>query len=229
MTVILSTEAPFARGGNRLCFVHPDFPDRVIKVRRPDFSLSALRQKKGFPKNLKPLSAFDDNIEEFRVMQDLHKRIGNSLYEHAARCYGFEITDMGKGLVSDLIRDENGKISYSLKQYLWEKGHTDSFDSAIRTFCCFWEEMAIPSRDLLLHNIVAQCNSAGEVKRLVVIDGLGNPTLIPHFLLPLSIRRVRAKRKTKDLSERLNRYLEEIKSGKVPGPMGRLLHDGTSE
>ncbi|MEZ5511711.1 MAG: YrbL family protein [Gammaproteobacteria bacterium] len=55
MTVILSTEAPFARGGNRLCFVHPDFPDRVIKVQRPDFPLESADSARGFPKPAPPV------------------------------------------------------------------------------------------------------------------------------------------------------------------------------
>ncbi|MEZ5507981.1 MAG: YrbL family protein [Gammaproteobacteria bacterium] len=101
-TVILSTEAPFARGGNRLCFVHPDFPDRVIKVRRPDFSLEDRRRKKGFPKNLRPCTSFDDNAEEkpgdgtILIAASVKHCIAMS-----AAVSGFEDSDMGKGLVSD--------------------------------------------------------------------------------------------------------------------------------
>ncbi|MEE4252626.1 MAG: hypothetical protein V2I50_01140, partial [Desulfuromusa sp.] len=58
----LQTIEPFARGGNRLCFVHPEDSRLCIKVRRPDFTLEDRRRKKGFPKNLRPLSSFDDNL-----------------------------------------------------------------------------------------------------------------------------------------------------------------------
>jgi PhoP regulatory network protein YrbL len=225
--LLLSRLAPFAQGGNRLCFVHPDDPLRCVKVRRPDFPLAALRKKKKFPKNLKPLSSFDDNLEEHRVMRMLDKHVGPALYQHLSHCYGFEETDLGRGLASELIRDASGRISYSLKQYLWEFGPTDSFEKALGEFCAFWTRHAIPSRDLLLHNIVAQRDANGEVSRLVVIDGLGSPGFWPYRWLPGSARRARAARKTVDLRARMRRYLDEIHSGKIPGKLGRLLHDGT--
>lgn len=227
MTTILSSQKPFAKGGNRLCFVHPKDPSRCVKVRRPDFPLEALRRKKGFPKNLKPLSSFDDNLEEHRVMLDLSRRFGENLYRHVSRCFGFEESDLGKGLVSELIRDESGNISHSLKQYLWECGRTETFDRAVATFCAFWEQQAIPSRDLLLHNIVAQRSKDGEIQRLVVIDGLGSPGLIPDRYLPRFMRQARSRRKLLDFQQRTERYLLEIKNGKIPGQLGRLLHDGT--
>lgn len=229
MTLKLSNRAPFARGGNRLCFVHPERPDRCIKVRRPDFTLRDLRRKKGFPKNLRPLSSFDDNLEEHHVMAMLDRRVGPDLYQHLSYCYGFEETDLGRGLTSDLIRDASGRISFSLKQYLWEFGATGSFEKALSELCAFWTQHAIPSRDLLLHNIVAQRDENDEVRRLVVIDGLGSPGFWPYQWLPASKRRGRAMRKTIDLAARVRRYLDEIKSGKIPGQLGRLLHDGTGE
>ena len=59
MTLVLTDHNPFAQGGNRLCFVHPEDSLRCIKVRRPDFTLEDRRREKGFPKNLKPLSSFE--------------------------------------------------------------------------------------------------------------------------------------------------------------------------
>src|SRR5690606_29292096 len=107
MTLQLASMQPFARGGHRLCFVHPDNPALCVKVRRPDFSLADRRRKKGFPKNLRPLSSFDDNAEEFRVMTDLERAFGEPLYKHVSRCHGFAATDMGPGLVSELIRNDS--------------------------------------------------------------------------------------------------------------------------
>ena len=89
MTLQLSALEPFARGGNRLCFVHPQHPDRCIKVRRPDRPLTKLRAQKRFPKNLRPLSSFDDNLEEFRVMKRLHDHYGDEIFTLVSRCFGF--------------------------------------------------------------------------------------------------------------------------------------------
>ena len=93
----LADKEAFARGGNRLCYIHPEHADRCIKVRRPDRSLAWRRAKKRFPKNLRPLSAFDDNLDEYRVMTQLQSHYPPRLFDHVSRCYGMVETDMGPG------------------------------------------------------------------------------------------------------------------------------------
>lgn len=227
MSLRLSELEPFAQGGNRLCFVHPHDQNRCIKVRRPDFTLEDLRNRKGFPKNLKPLSSFDDNAEEYRVMKQLYNRFGDALYEHVSACFGFEDTDMGKGLVSELIRDESQNISHTLKQYIWDHGYDDKCKQAVNQFCRYWESLGIPSRDLLLHNIVVQVNASNDIVRLVVIDGLGSSSLLPGWLLPNSFFKKKAKRKTENLRLRIEVLLQDReKGGAFPGYYGLLMHDG---
>ena len=229
MTLRISHLKPFAQGGNRLCFIHPDDPQKCIKVRRPDFTLVDLRRKKGFPKNLRPLSSFDDNLEEYQVMTRLHQRYGQSLYQHVSQCYGFIETDMGKGLVSELIRDDDLRISHSLKQFLWDHGYTNACREAIVEFEAYWQSQAIPSRDLLLHNIVVQTQSQTIIKRLVVIDGLGNPNVVPDWVMPYAVRARRAQRKIKNLHQRIDDLLGLRGQDQFPGYHGQLLHDGIDE
>lgn len=226
MTVILATEAPFARGGNRLCYVHPDHADRVIKVQRPDFPLEERRRRKGFPKSLRPLSSFDDNLQEFREMQMLDRVFREPLYRHVSRCYGFEATDMGAGLVSELIRDDSGAISHTLKQYIWDQGYDERCQQAVAQFAEHWIGLGVPSRDLLLHNLVVQRDSAGNVKRLVIIDGIGNPGWIPLGWWPRSLRVAKARRKIANLHLRIQTLLPLRGQDKFPGYHGRLFHDG---
>lgn len=228
MTLLLKSIEPFAQGGNRLCFVHPHDQNRCVKVRRPDFTLEDLRRRKGFPKSLKPLSSFDDNAEEHRVMKQLYNRFGDALYEHVSGCFGFEDTDLGKGLVSELIRDEDQKVSHTLKQYIWDKGYTEDCKRAVNQFCRFWEFLGVPSRDLLLHNIVAQRNSEGRIVRLVVIDGLGSSSLLPTWMFPPAYFKKKAARKTENLRHRIELLLKDReKGGAFPGYYGLLMHDGT--
>lgn len=226
MTLKLSNLAPFARGGNRLCFVHPERPDRCIKVRRPDFTLRDLRSKKGFPRNLRPLSSFDDNLEEFRVMQDIDRRFGEKAYAMISRCYGFEETDMGPGLTSELIRDGSGGISHTLKQYLWDHGYTDELYDAVIRFGDSWAKMGIPSRDLLVHNLLVQCDAQGAIVRLVVIDGLGSATAIPDRWRTQRARMARSARRVANLHERIASLLVARGRNEFPGTHGLLLHDG---
>ena len=228
MTLNLSELKPFARGGNRLCFVHPDDTERCIKVRRPDFTLEDLRRKKGFPKNLKPLSSFDDNAEENRVMSSLLKRLGEPMHQFISRCYGFEDTDMGKGLVSELIRDESGSVSHTLKQYIWDHGYTYECQRAVNAFIEGWNDLGIPSRDLLVHNIVVQKRLDDTIIRLVVIDGLGSSSLFPDFMFPKSHFIKKARRKTENLRVRIENLLQARAKGEFPGTHGLLMHDGVS-
>jgi len=225
MTLLLKQEKPFAQGGNRLCFVHPENSDRCIKIRRPDFTLEDRRRKKGFPKNLKPLSSFDDNIDEFQVMRTFEKRYGDSVFAHISRCYGFEDTDIGRGLTSELIRDQNGRISQTLKKYLWDFGLDDAISRAISLFTEFWVGNSVPSRDLLLHNIVVQIFS-GQIKRLVVIDGLGSAGLISDRVLPRYFLHRKAQRKVINLHQRIDELLNQRGNGDFPGYHGLLIHDG---
>lgn len=224
MTLQLKNIKPFAQGGNRLCFVHPDDPDRCIKVRRPDFTLADCRRKKGFPKNLRPLSFFDDNREEYRIIKQLQQLIGESVFDHIYRCFGFVDTDLGSGLNTELIRDADGLISLSLKQFLWEVGYTEQCRQAIEELTTFWQAQKVPSRDLLTHNIVVQRDTYGAISRLVVIDGLGDPTLIPFRWLPERYQTRRIDTRLRRFESRLAEFVHSCAIGKQPSRIGVLLH-----
>ncbi|AOS98175.1 hypothetical protein AUP74_02780 [Microbulbifer aggregans] len=228
MTIKLAPEKPFARGGNRLCFIHPVDESLCIKVRRPDFTLADRRRKKGFPKNLKPLSSFDDNLEEERVMSALQKQYGELVFRHVSRCYGFVDTDMGRGLVSELIRDGNGAISQTLKKVIWDEAFTEECRRAVTELCQFWETNLVPSRHLLLHNIVVQRDSEGAIQRLVVIDGLGSAGLLPIRLLPPSIQRKKIEKKIAVMHGRIKTLLGQRHQATFPGYHGLLMHDGVT-
>ncbi len=166
----------FTQGGNRLCFFHPDDAGRCIKVVRPDRTPEIRRKQKRFPKNLKPLSRFDENRNEIIEIQRIKKYIGDGAFDVIPKYFGMLESDLGPGLCCEMIRDDDGKVSISLKQYIWVYGLTDSLNEALNTFKTKWIVMGMPSRDLLLHNIVVQQENASSdsvVKRLVVIDGLG--------------------------------------------------------
>lgn len=225
MTVLtLSSSTPFAQGGNRLCFVHPHDPDRCIKVQRPDFTPADRRRKKGGIKRLRPVRHFDDNLEDFRVYGRLQQRLGEQLTQHLPACYGFEQTDMGPGLVSELIRDDDGAISQTLKYTLWREGDTSEHRHAIAALVHFWCEFCVPSRDLILHNLVVQRRADGGIRRIVVIDGLGAAGLVPFEWMPSSLQRRKVARKIDNLHHRVAALLKQRAPGPLPGFHGDLIH-----
>ncbi|MEH6578321.1 MAG: YrbL family protein [Amphritea sp.] len=200
-----AVEQAFSQGGNRLCFVDPGDNRRCIKVPRHDRTPEIKRAKKRGLAKLKPLTSFDDNHEEFLVFQRIARLVGDEAFELLPRCYGYFETEYGPGLCSELIRDDDGQISMSLKQYLWLYGYTDELKLVVEQFRQRWQVLAIPSRNLLLHNIVVQMVSE-KISRLVVIDGLGWPDLIPFAYYCKSMARRKAARK----ASRLNGAIEKL-------------------
>lgn len=225
MTLRLADLQPFARGGNRLCYVHPEDSGRCIKVRRPDFTLEDRRRKKGFPKNLRPLSSFDDNLEEFAVMAEFERHFDDTVFAHISRCYGFVDSDMGRGLCSELIRDADQQISISLKQFLWDEGYTPACRDAVEAMAAHWQAHLVPSRDLLVHNIVVQ-RDGDAITRLVVIDGLGSSGLLAGHRWPRALRRRRVASKIANLHSRIDELLACRERGEFPGTHGLLYHRG---
>ena len=228
--IVLSASKPFGAGGNRFCYVDPTDAMRCIKVRRPDFSIEDRRRKKGFPKNLKPLSSFDDNLDEFNVMKNFQRHYDDEIFAHISRCYGFVDTDMGKGLCSELIRDSGGEVSVSLMQYLWEGEYDEGCRSAVDELCEHWLKFRVPSRDLILHNVVVQRELCGDgslkIKRLVVIDGVGNAGPVPGHVMPGFMQLRKAQRKVANIHFRIADLLNDKAQGKRPGMLGFLFHSG---
>lgn len=207
-----SEQSAFARGGNRVCFVDPRNEQHCIKVARSDRLPAIKKAEKTFPGSLKPLHCFDDNEEEFRVYQHIQRQIGDSAYELIPRCFGFVETSLGRGLCSEMITDDDGKISLSLKQYIWQQGLNEQLQVALVAFRQRWQTLGMPSRNLLLHNIVVQQRSA-HIERLVVIDGLGWPDLIPFGYWFPSIAKRKAAKKVARLSNKIDELLQIQRDG----------------
>lgn len=202
----------FARGGNRLCFIDPRDSRHCIKVARQDRTPEIKKSLKKFPANLKPLRAFDDNDEEFRVYQHIERQIGDEAFQLIPRCYGFVESNFGRGLCSEIIKDSDSRISLTLKHYVWELGLTAELQDALDSFQQQWQSLGMPSRNLLLHNIVVQQVDAG-IERLVVIDGLGWPDILPLGYYFRSIARRKATRKASRLGNMLDKLIATRNSG----------------
>ena len=190
----------FVRGGNRLIFVDPRDRSRCLKVLRPDRMPAKKRRERAFPKNLKPLSSFDDNLEELRVYRRIQRAIGEAAYELVPRCYGLVQTDLGPALSCDLARDDDGRIAQTLKQYLWQNGRKEELEPVLANFRERWQTLGMPSRNLLLHNLVL-LHSNNRPAKLLLIDGLGWPDLLPLAYYWPALARWKAARKLQTLDD----------------------------
>lgn len=221
--IILKDIQPFARGGKRECFVHPEHRDRCVKTSRPDFLPADLKRNAPWLRSIrKSVDSFDESATDWKVLNALAKSGDKDVWNHIPKFYGWSQTDRGRGLVIELLRDEDGLISRTLLDVLWERGYDSALRRAVDELAAFWEVRTIPSRSLGLHNIVAQLQPGGRI-RLVVIDGLGNTVFFSfsRWIRAYALRRARSK--VDGLRQDIETLLEQRMTRTDPGFRGFLL------
>ncbi|MCZ6871588.1 MAG: YrbL family protein [Gammaproteobacteria bacterium] len=219
--VLLAEQRPFAQGGHRLCYVDPRDASRCIKVLRQDRSLAKRRRRKGGLKRLRSLDSFDDNLEESRVLESFAQCFPPEVLTHVPKHFGWVDSDRGRGLVVGLLRDEDGRISLSLKQQLWEQGCDETCTGAVKALARVWSTYGVPSRELLLHNLVLQRQAPGR-ERVVVVDGLGSSDFLPFARWSRGLGQRKAARKIRRLEARIEELLARKQTGGDPGTHGFL-------
>ena len=173
----LTGATPFASGDNRLCFRHPDFPDRCIKILREGRARS-LQASSPFYKRAMREAYFDDNRREYRAYQQPAIVRGNAAYDrHIARCFGWVETSLGNGLVTDFIADSEDEPAQTLEAYVASNGLDEPVRQAVDEFCEFLRRSLVLTKNLMPHNLVL-AEDGGDL-RLVLIDGLGLSTVLP--------------------------------------------------
>ena len=150
------------KGRTRSCYLHPQDPDKCIKIDQ---------RKHGGP------------TEKEAIYYHKLARIRPALsYTHIPRFHGFVETNLGRGGVFDLIRDEiDGRISRSLTDYL-VAGEVTAADprwrEAHRHYLKTLYEEAVIIRDFNPGNVCVRRMRGGEY-RFVTIDGIGHRDFIP--------------------------------------------------
>jgi len=213
----LNDQRPFASGGNRICYRHPAYANRCLKVLRPDRSPALRRKEKRFPSNLRPLKYFDENQVELKVLNYLHANYPKAVRRHLPQSFGMVETDLGHAHATSLITNSDGLISQTLEQYIWEHGLDDTVSQSIEKFKDDWSTQPPKTRDLIPHNMVI--NDLGGETRLILIDGLGRKPRLTCFYLACTSRN-RYRRRIQDFDQRVQRILQRKISN--TGPMERL-------
>jgi PhoP regulatory network protein YrbL len=167
---------PFAVGGRRLCFVHPHEPNRCVKVLRTDERRTVRHKKTIIPAHWR--REYDNNAHEKRILEHLERRIGPGMARHLPRSYGMAATDMGPGLVLDLVRDYDGGISRSIRELITTGYDLAKLRPSFESFGRFLSENLVLTRSLLDHNLVVKMHADGPGP-IFLIDGLGDPAWLP--------------------------------------------------
>ena len=151
---------PIGEGQERICYVHPQDPDKLVKIQKGPADKQTRREIKLYRRLL---------------------RCKTTDYSQLPRFYGKVETNLGNGFVTDLIKDYDGEISNSLYWY-FERG------TPVSEFYTYLEELKqyllenqiIISVDMRRTNVLFRKLSAKQA-HLVVIDGLGNHSAINWF------------------------------------------------
>ncbi|MXZ56107.1 MAG: hypothetical protein F4227_08035 [Gammaproteobacteria bacterium] len=175
--VNLSQLTPFAIGGTRLCFVHPDDSNKCIKVLREDRTPQTRRQLTKGIKKLRPVKHWDDQQKELTAYRQLLARNTQVLWHHIPEFFGSVETDLGLGIVTRIFRNFDGKFPKNLEEEV-PHGIDDSLKNGIADFKAWLRQELVVTRDLLPHNIIVVRDSMQHC-RLMIVDGLGNSEWIP--------------------------------------------------
>lgn len=167
---------PFGIGGRRMCYVHPHEPGKCVKVLRTDARRTVRHKKHIIPANWR--REYNNNTHEMRILEALERRIGPTMAAHLPRSYGLVPTDLGPGLVLDLIRDAEGGISRSIRELITVGHDITTFRDSFDEFGRFLSNNLVLTRNLLDHNLVIRMD--GETPgAMYLIDGFGDPAWIP--------------------------------------------------
>ena len=167
---------PFAEGGNRMCFVHPDNPSRCLKVVHPGLP-SKIKNRKSWYKRFRSIESFDDNLREQKAYdQKALKNDDPNLWLHLARWYGMTETSIGIASETELIRNGD-TIAETLETYLFREGITEEIKASIEDFEQWLKDHLVLTKNLIPHNLVLDYQNDKIV--LKIIDGLGSQAFIP--------------------------------------------------
>ena len=168
---------PFAEGGNRQCFIHPNNSYRCLKVSLEEQS-KKVKQNAPWYKKLRSEKSFDDNLREQKAYDQRALRKDNSdKWKHLAKWYGMVETSIGPASETELIRDNQNNISSTLETYLFSYGMTDEIKIALDEFESWLRSSLVLTKNIIPHNVVLGCE--GEKIVFKIIDGLGSKSYLP--------------------------------------------------
>ncbi len=155
----LTSEHYIARGLHRECYVHPENPNRCVKVVVNGDQTETER--------------------ELAYYQLLEKR--GIAWDMLPKYHGTISTNKGPGTVFDLVRDADGATASSLESLL-EKAAANStlrtqLETALSDLRQYLLDNAIVTMTIKPKNILAQ--ALGSSYKLFIIDNIGNSDFIP--------------------------------------------------
>ena len=138
------------------------------------------------------------------------QRRGMIDFSHIPRYYGRIDTNLGRGMVFDLVSDFDGQISRSLWDYFQQGVPLSEFYPYLDELKQYMlDNLVVFSVDMGRFNVLFQRLSESSA-RLVVIDGLGNHTAMNWLDNVPSLARRKINRRWQRFITRLQWYSDEV-------------------
>lgn len=202
----LTGHTPFAAGYNRHCYQHPEQPDICLKVLIPA-NIERRFQRQPLAKKLLGRKRLDDNRQETRAHQQpaisrlLNAGQASTVWQHLPRFDGTVDTSLGPANASELVRTADGQPAPTLETLLAQGQWQPTLIEACDRFQQWLLRYGILTRNLLPHNLVVTDRSGRQ--ELLLVDGLGAPTLQHHLSTIPALRQRYLQRKLKRFHRRI--------------------------
>lgn len=185
-TIQLSDDLIIGTGRDRICYEHPFIKKQCIKI-----SISSHKQSR----------------REMRYFSFLNKK-DNDL-SHLSTYLGKVNTNQGLGFCFELIRNDNGDISLTLKEALEKQVISlKEVQPKLEQLKVYLINNNICIRDISPSNIV--CQNTAEGINLIIIDGIGNSNFNPLTIRLPSLIKAAIIKAWKSLDRKITRIEKSL-------------------
>lgn len=195
-------------GLRRRVYLHPEDDTKVLKVYREERTPARRRAQRWYGRFL-PLRHFDESANDYHQYRRVAKRSPGFL-AHVCPVFGYVETTLGRALVAERAQNADGTTCETLETYVSQNGLSE----VVPVIDGFFEEMVanhVTVGDPTARNIVVRRNGRGL--ELVLVDGLGDPTIIPYKTVSKRLNRRKLMRKKASLLRKLRALEERVRAG----------------
>jgi hypothetical protein len=196
----LSQTQPLAAGRFRLVFAHPDDPLLLVKVLRAEIVTARAGRWLKRRSRVRHYGLYLREIQESLALAARFPDASSPI----ARTLGTVVTDLGLGLVAELVRDAQGAPAPTLETLVRERGFTDELRALLDALLAELMRCDVIVGDMHPRNIVYGSDSGGG-PRLVLIDGFGEKNALPLCSMSRAFNRHNTRRRIKVLMRKIAR------------------------
>lgn len=151
--LVLNDKLYIAKGAERKAFLHPEDSSKLIKVEYHNH--------------------IGRNQNDLDIYYYAYLKSKNVSYKHIPNCYGKVDTNMGRGVIFDIVIDYNNMLSKTFENIIIQKIISkDEQIKLLKELQIYLKSNFILFGDVVLSNILCQEYSPNRY-RLIIVDGLG--------------------------------------------------------